>query len=406
MSIITYPLNGVTYGAEDVSTYLCTRTSGVYSRDSNFSASITGARGITISPGLAWINYDDFKGVSVCSREDTILTVPAADSTLDRIDRIVLQFDTDANATVCKLKPGTPAAAPAAPAILQNHRQYELGLCTIRVRAGSAAIAASDLTDTRLDEELCGIMRDGVTGIPTADLLAQAKASIAGFEETASASATAAQQSEQNAAASKTDAADSASTATAKASEAATSAEQAASSASAAEQSKTAAAGSATTAAAKASEASTSAGLAAGSADAAAESERVAKEYMDQVKTIATGAQGWYITPDALKSAVPIGADGWWAVIGSTDTIWTWDSDTDAWVDTNKETDFSDFYSIQQMDEKLAGKSNTGHTHLYAGSSSAGGTANSVNGYTITASTVDPGVGGSLASGTILLVYE
>lgn len=25
MSIITYPLNGVTYDAEDVSTYLCTR---------------------------------------------------------------------------------------------------------------------------------------------------------------------------------------------------------------------------------------------------------------------------------------------------------------------------------------------------------------------------------------------
>ena len=31
MSIITYPLNGVVYSAEDVATYLCTRTSGVYS---------------------------------------------------------------------------------------------------------------------------------------------------------------------------------------------------------------------------------------------------------------------------------------------------------------------------------------------------------------------------------------
>lgn len=288
MSIITYPLNGVTYGAEDVSTYLCTRTSGVYSRDSNFSASITGAREITISPGLAWINYDDFKGVSVCSREDTILTVPAADSTLDRIDRVVLQFDTDANATVCKLKPGTPAADPAAPAILQNHRQYELGLCTLRVRAGSAAITAADLTDTRLDEDLCGIMRDGVTGIPTEELLAQAKASIAGFEETASTSAQAAKQSEQNAAASKKDAADSASTATTKAGEAATSAERAASSASAAEQSKLDAAGSAGTAAAKASEASTSAGQAAGSAEAAEESRVKAEAAAKQAESIAS----------------------------------------------------------------------------------------------------------------------
>ena len=35
MSIITYPLNGVTYDAEAVSTYLCTRTSGVYAKDTN-----------------------------------------------------------------------------------------------------------------------------------------------------------------------------------------------------------------------------------------------------------------------------------------------------------------------------------------------------------------------------------
>ena len=46
MSIITYPLNGVTYDAEDVSTYLCTRTSGVYAKDTNYAVSVTGARQI------------------------------------------------------------------------------------------------------------------------------------------------------------------------------------------------------------------------------------------------------------------------------------------------------------------------------------------------------------------------
>ena len=39
MSIITYPLNGVVYSAEDVATYLCTRTSGVYSKETNFAVS-------------------------------------------------------------------------------------------------------------------------------------------------------------------------------------------------------------------------------------------------------------------------------------------------------------------------------------------------------------------------------
>ena len=179
MSIITYPLNGVTYDAEDVSTYLCTRTSGVYSKDTNYAVSVTGARQITVAPGLAWINYDDFKGVSACSREAVNLTVPDADSTLPRIDRVVLQFDTAANLTAVKLKPGTPAAAPEPPVILQNHNQYELGLCTVSVPAGSSVITAADITDTRADEDVCGVMRDSVTGIPTAQLQAQALAIMA-----------------------------------------------------------------------------------------------------------------------------------------------------------------------------------------------------------------------------------
>ena len=176
MSIITYPLDGVTYDAEDVSTYLCTRTSGVYAKDTNYAVSVTGPRQIAVAPGLAWINYDDFKGVSACSREAVNLIVPDADSTLPRIDRVVLQFDTAANLTAVKLKPGTPAAAPEPPAILQNHNQYELGLCTVSVPAGSSVITAADITDTRADEAVCGVMRDGVTGIPTAQLQAQALA--------------------------------------------------------------------------------------------------------------------------------------------------------------------------------------------------------------------------------------
>ena len=179
MSIITYPLDGVTYSAEDVATYLCTRTSGVYAKDSNFAASITGTRQVTIAPGLAWMNYDDFKGVSVCSREDTVLTVPDADNTLNRVDRVVLQFDTASNLTAIRLKTGTPAVAAQPPDILQNHNQYELGLCTISVPAGSVAISAADVTDTRADEDICGVMRDGVTSIPTAQLIAQWRAAQA-----------------------------------------------------------------------------------------------------------------------------------------------------------------------------------------------------------------------------------
>lgn len=178
MSIITYPLNGVVYSAEDVATYLCTRTSGVYSKETNFAVSITGTRQITVAPGLAWINYDDFKGVSVCSREENVLTVPEADNALNRVDRVVLQFDTSENVTAIKLKPGTPAVAAQPPDILQNHNQYELGLCTISVPAGSTAVTTADITDTRADETVCGVMRDGVTGIPAAMLIQRLRAEV------------------------------------------------------------------------------------------------------------------------------------------------------------------------------------------------------------------------------------
>ena len=178
MSIITYPLNGVVYSAEDVATYLCTRTSGVYSKETNFAVSTTGTRQITVAPGLAWINYDDFKGVSVCSREENVLTVPEADNTLNRVDRVVLQFDTSENITAIKLKTGTPAVAAQPPDILQNHNQYELGLCTISVPAGSTSVTTADITDTRADETVCGVMRDGVNGIPTGTLVQQFRAVI------------------------------------------------------------------------------------------------------------------------------------------------------------------------------------------------------------------------------------
>ena len=176
MKLVTYPLDGVTYSAEDVAAYLCTRTSGVYSRDSNFAVTVSGPREITVSPGLAWINYDDFKGISVCARERGTLTVPDADDMLPRIDRVVLQFDANANLTALKLKPGTPEAEPTAPELIRTHFIYELCLCEISVPAGSAEITAASLTDTRTDEALCGLMRDGVTGLPMEALGAQALA--------------------------------------------------------------------------------------------------------------------------------------------------------------------------------------------------------------------------------------
>jgi len=45
---------------------------------------------------------------------------------------------------------------------------------------------------------------------------------------------------------------------------------------------------------------------------------------------------GWYATESALTTAHPTATDGDWAIVGSTDTVWVWDTDTSAWKDSNQ----------------------------------------------------------------------
>lgn len=44
---------------------------------------------------------------------------------------------------------------------------------------------------------------------------------------------------------------------------------------------------------------------------------------------------GWVATPEQLKEMYPEAKDGWYAIVGTTDTIWVWDSDTNSWKDAN-----------------------------------------------------------------------
>ena len=353
--IITYPENGITYDADDASGYLATRQSGVYSAEEDFAVTVAGDLSVTVSAGQAWVRPSRFKGRSIIMEQPTTLTLTAADPVRTRIDRVVLRYDAAARKTSLLVLEGIPdSASPTAPAITRTALVYDLCLAEVTRPAGSTAITAANLTDTRADEDVCGVMRDGVTGIPTAQLLAEARARIGQLEETASTSAAAADKSAKAAAASQTAAAGSASTASTKASAAASSASTAQSAAGTATEQATTATRQATAAASSASAAKTSERNAKTSETAAADHLQATKEYFEQVRTITIGAQGWYATPEALKTAVPTGENGWWAVVGTTDTIWTWDSDTGAWVDTRKEVDLSDYLTQTQIKALLA----------------------------------------------------
>lgn len=176
MAIVTYPLNGIMYNAENAETYLCTRTSGVYSADDNFSVQADGTMQVTVNPGLAWIKNGDFAGKSVVSTEPVILSFAMADGVLNRKDRIVLRFDVGENATNIVVKQGTPASTAEPKPIERTGTVYELGLYVVDIPAGTLGLSAANITSTMLDESVCGIMRDGVTGIPTAQLQEQAEA--------------------------------------------------------------------------------------------------------------------------------------------------------------------------------------------------------------------------------------
>lgn len=181
--IITYPENGITYDADDASGHLATRQSGVYSAEEDFAVSISGKLSLTVSAGQAWVRPSRFKGRSIIMEQPTTLTLTAADPVRTRIDRVVLRYDAAARQTRLQVLEGTPdSASPTAPAITRTALVYDLCLAEITRPAGSTAITTANLTDTRADETVCGVMRDGVTGIPTAQLIAQWRAAQADLE--------------------------------------------------------------------------------------------------------------------------------------------------------------------------------------------------------------------------------
>ena len=96
-----------------------------------------------------------------------------------------------------------------------------------------------------------------------------------------------------------------------------------------------------------------------------------AEYWAQQAQAVAQGQLGWYATPQELQSAHPSGQNGQWAIIGTTDTIWTWDSDTAAWVDTGDQVDLSDYYTKIQADSAFAPKSHASTLATYGTGSSA-----------------------------------
>lgn len=337
-NIVTYPLNGIDYDAADAAGYTATRTSGVYSSEEDFAVTAAGGLSVTVSAGVGWVHPARFEGYSVIMREAETLTLALADGQRTRIDCIVLRYDAAAHKSSLRVLQGTPDTQPTAPGISRTALLYDLCLAQITRPAGSTTIVAGHITDTRLDPALCGVMRDGVTGIPTDELLAAARERIGGLEEKATSSAAAAKDSAAAAKSSETKSAaseeraktsetaakqalqdtetehtavlqDIARARTTALNDVAASTKTATAAANVATQKATAAAGNASTATAKAGEASTSAGAAKADADRAEKaSTNAANAATDAVKQAKEA--GTFDGQSAYALAVQLGFTG------------------------------------------------------------------------------------------------
>ena len=173
----SFPLENTLYTAKDAQLWMATRTSGVYAGD-DLPLTANGSMEVTLGMGQAWLKYGRFTGCAYANTANKTFTAEMSDAKFDRIDRFCIRLEMLNNMCYAYIKKGTAAESPVAPALQRDDEAYEIGLYEIRVRVGATGINAGDITDKRLDENVCGLMRDGVTGIDTSVINAQAMALI------------------------------------------------------------------------------------------------------------------------------------------------------------------------------------------------------------------------------------
>ena len=171
-----FPLDNTEYEASALGAWFATRTRGVLSSGDNFAVTTSGTgMSVTLQPGYGWLRRNAHWGTVVWMEEPETFILDPADGTLSRIDVIALRLDKDNNTAQPILRKGTFSNAPTFTAPVRDTHADEVYAASILVQPGAVKILQSDVTDLRLNETYCGIMRDGITGIPTAQLQEQAQ---------------------------------------------------------------------------------------------------------------------------------------------------------------------------------------------------------------------------------------
>lgn len=107
---------------------------------------------IVVKPGGCHI-----EGAFGYNDNDITLTLDPSNSSLPRIDRVVLRFNTsvDVRSIMAYVKTGTMSSNPQPPELTQQDNLYELGLADITIPKGATYISATNIRDTRMIDNLC-----------------------------------------------------------------------------------------------------------------------------------------------------------------------------------------------------------------------------------------------------------
>lgn len=145
-------------------------TNGIFPNPST-QFQVFSSSGLNLSVKAGSANLD---GVFAQMELDGSLSLETA-SSQPRIDRVVLRHDDsrEVRKPTLLIKKGTPSSSPQAPALERTETVYELCLAEIKVGAGVTSISQSNITDTRLKTDLCGIVSATITSIDTTTFFEQ-----------------------------------------------------------------------------------------------------------------------------------------------------------------------------------------------------------------------------------------
>ena len=161
------------YDAKRFAEYFATFISnGVFPNPStNLQVMANNDMTVTVKVGKAWIN-----GYILINDDDYILELDAADGVLNRIDRIVARYDVANREITLEVKKGTFASSPVPKELQRDADAYELALADILVSNGVISITQANITDLRLNSDVCGIVHGLVDQVDTTTIFNQYRA--------------------------------------------------------------------------------------------------------------------------------------------------------------------------------------------------------------------------------------